>query len=144
MSISNRPEDWRPGCRCGRHPPPRGWSPFLCRKGCRHTLRAPSTGPPWYPFPSLPAWQSSNSDRPAPLPSAGETWLARKCDKIRQFVNGAMLAALYVVYSHGTVVPYRSGFMKISLFFKLLLPTPWAPIRTSVFLWNGGILATSS
>lgn len=40
------------------------------------------------------------------------------------FVNRTVGAADRVAYSHGTVVPYRSGFMKISLFFKLLLPTP--------------------
>lgn len=32
----------------------------------------------------------------------------------------------------------------MNLFFKLLRPTPWAPINTNVFLWKGGILATSS
>lgn len=46
--------------------------------------------------------------------------------------------------SHGTVVPNLVGFSTINLFFKLLRPTPWAPIKTSVFLWKGGILATSS
>lgn len=35
---------------------------------------------------------------------------------------------------HGTVVPNLVGFSTINLFFKLLRPTPWAPIKTSVFL----------
>lgn len=45
---------------------------------------------------------------------------------------------------HGTVVPNLVGFNTMNLFFKLLRPTPWAPINTKVFLWKGGILATSS
>lgn len=47
-----------------------------------------------------------------------------RSEKTRQFVNRAVVAADLAAYLHGTVVPYRSGFMKISLFFKLLLPTP--------------------
>jgi len=35
---------------------------------------------------------------------------------------------------HGTVVPNLVGFSTINLFFKLLPPTPRAPIKTSVFL----------
>lgn len=45
---------------------------------------------------------------------------------------------------HGTVVPNLVGFNTMNLFFKLLRPTPWAPINTNVLRWKGGILATSS
>lgn len=45
---------------------------------------------------------------------------------------------------HGTVVPNLAGFSTMNLFFKLLLPTPCAPINTNVFRWKGGIFATSS
>lgn len=42
------------------------------------------------------------------------------------------------------MVPNRLGLRIMSLFFRLRRPTPCAPIRTRVFLWKGGIFATSS
>lgn len=54
---------------------------------------------------------------------ARRDWRGKR-EKARQFGNRAVVAGDRAAYSHGTVVPYRSGFMKISLFFKLLRPTP--------------------
>ena len=44
----------------------------------------------------------------------------------------------------GVMPPNFSGSLLISLFLRVRLPTPWAPISAKVFRLNGGILVTSS
>lgn len=72
------PVGWRPGCRCVPPPPPRGWTPFWCRIGCRRIRRAPGIGRPSRPPPSLSARWSGRCCHPARRHGDAATWLAEE------------------------------------------------------------------
>ena len=42
------------------------------------------------------------------------------------------------------IVPNLDGSAAMMRFFRVLLPTPWLPMSTRVFLMKGGMRATSS
>ena len=72
---THTPEGWRPVCRFGPSPPPDGWTPSGFRTGCRHTRRAPGSGPPGCLFPFLSVTRSGRRCRHAPRHVTAVMWL---------------------------------------------------------------------